>query len=182
MRDVVSWNVLISGYAQLGQIKRVFYLLCIMMAEGIMPSLVSFLLLLTACSHAGLVKEGQLVFKEMGSTYSLTPVSEHYACMVDLFSRAGHFNQAMIMIGKVPSSERLTLCLAFLGACHKWINVDLGRWAFEQSVNLDGKCGAAYVCMRNIYAAVGMYAEANEIEVRRINNKAWEDTRMLWAD
>ena len=168
IQNVVSWNALIAGYGQLGQAKSIHYFVNKMVAQGIMADSVTFLGLLSTCSHAGLVEEGQIVVKYMHDVGRLTPTLEHYTCMVDLFSRAGHFNQAMIMIGKVPSSERLTLCLAFLGACHKWGNVKLGRLAFDNVTRLDDNVGVAYVFMASIYAAADMQEEAQSVKsIRR---------------
>jgi hypothetical protein len=88
--------------------------------------------------------------------------------MVDLFGRAGHFDKAKAVLGEVPLGDRLPLLLALLGSCCKWINVDLGMWVFKQSIELDEKCTAAYVCMRNLYAAAGMMGEAEEIEACQV--------------
>ena len=148
-------------YAQLGQAKRCLILFNGMISEGIVPDPVSFLVLLTACSHAGIVEEGEKVFDDMDGIYNLVPTLEHYACMVDMFSRAGQFSKALAMLEKVPASDHLPLLLAFLGACHKGVNAELGKWAFERSLQLDGKSRAAYICMGNIYAISGMYTCAS---------------------
>ena len=91
-----------------------------------------------------------MFFDDMENVYCLKPTLEHYACMVDLFSRAGHFEKALVVIEKVPPSDCLQLWLDLLGACRKWLNVELGRWAFEQLVKLDEKCVTAYIYMGNI--------------------------------
>jgi pentatricopeptide repeat protein len=172
--DVISWNALISGYAQLGEVRKVLYLFYKMLIEAaVLPDFVTFIILLTTCSHGGLVDEGQLLLYDVVTLYSMKPTIEHYTCMVDLFGRAGRVDKAVAMLAKVPYSERLPMWLALLGACCKWANVDLGRWAFEQSVMLDEKCAIAYVCMGNIYAAVRMYKEAMGIEARRLEKGAW---------
>ena len=169
-RNVVTWNSLLTGYAQLGQAQKVIILLHKMLVENIVPDLVTFLVLLNACNHGGLVEEGQIFFSDMTLIYGLCPTYEHCSCMVDLLSGAGHFDQALELIEKVPSSDRLELWLSLLGACQKWANIELGewtfrqilelgKWAFDQSIQLDEKCSAAYICMRNIYAAAGMHEE-----------------------
>ena len=104
----------------------------------------------------------------MYNIYALAPTLEHYACMVDIFGRAGNFDKAKAVLDEVTFADRLPLFLGLLGSCCKWVNVDLGTWAFRQSIELDEKCIAAYVCMRNIYAAAGMKKEADEIEAWRI--------------
>ena len=172
VRNVVSWSTLINGHAQLGQTNVVLNLYRQMIAEGIVPNSVTFIVLLTACSHAGLMEEGEQLFHEMRAAYCLEPILEHYTCMIDLFGRAGHFDKMKTLIDKVSNSRYLPLFLTVLGACRKWRNVRLGRWAFEQAIGLDERCSAAYVCMKNIYARAGMQMEADEVESQRVENKA----------
>ena len=158
-RDVILWNAHISSYVQVGQVREAFSSFARMVSEGISPNAITFLALLTSCSHAGLVEEGQIVVKYMHDVGRLTPTLEHYTCMVDLFSRAGHFYKAIALVEEMQVSDRLPLLLALLSACHKWANVELGKWAFEQSVQLNANCSAAYIGMANIYAAAGMQAQ-----------------------
>jgi pentatricopeptide repeat protein len=150
--NISSWTALLAGYAQRGQSKVVFMLFCKMMAAGIDPDVVTYLVLLNACSHAGLIEEGQIVFDSLSSTCSLTPTVEHYACMVDLFGRAGHFDKAMNVIKKVPSYlDHRPLWFALLGSCPKWGNVETARFTFKQLQLLDEHSAAAYTCMGNVY-------------------------------
>ena len=173
VRDTASWNALIAGYAQFGLSKMVFCLFMEMNVQNVVPDLITFLVLLNTCSHSGLVEEGQVMFDGMHDVYQLPPTVEHYACMVDLFSRAGYFEKAVLEIEKVSAFERLPLWWSLLGACSKWLNVEVGKWAFEQAVEVDQKCADTYICMRNIYAAAGMLNEAEKIEAERVKNKLW---------
>ena len=169
VQNVASWTALMTAYAQSGKAGRVLELFTQLISRGITPDLVTILVVLSACNHAGLVDEGQIIFDAIEQWYCLDPSIEHYNCMVDLFSRAGHFDKALDLIEKVPTSNQLRLWLSLLGACCKWVNVELGRWAFIRSVSLDEDCDAAYVYMGNIYAAAGMQKEADEIEVCRVS-------------
>ena len=175
LEDIVSWNTVIAGYAHLGHARGVLNLFSKMMGRGMVPNSITFLVLLTTCSHAGLPEVGQRVFDIMVKVYDLTPSLEHYACMVDLLSRAGHLVKAIVVIEKVSSVDRIQLWLAFLGACQKWMNVELGIWAFEQAMELDANCASAYVCMGNIYAAAGMRDEAGKIISQwRAKSRTWK--------
>jgi pentatricopeptide repeat protein len=152
VRNVVSWSSLIAGYTQLGQSDVVLTLYRRMKEEGVMPNPVTFIVLLTACSHAGLVKEGGKLFDEMYTGYALIPTLEHYTCMVDLIGRAGDFDKMKALLDEVPTCNHIPLLLSILGACSKWRDVRFGRWAFKQIISVDGNCAAAYVCMESIYA------------------------------
>ena len=104
------------------------------------------------------MEEGILVFDHMINVYHLNPTLEHYTCIVDLLSRAGHFDKAGAVIDLVPSYNCLQLWLSILGACCKLVNLELGIWAFEQSIKLDQRCVVAYVYLGNIYATASIRA------------------------
>jgi pentatricopeptide repeat protein len=163
LRNIVPWNALMAGYAQLGQANVVIDLYRKARMDDLVPNVVTFVALLSACSHDGLLEEGEKLFDEIQRVYHLTPALEHYTCMMDLFGRSGCFNKVYTLLDRVLYSGHLPLFLSLLGACGKWGNVTLGRWAFEQAVRLDTKCSVAYVGMKNIYAAAAMHTEANGI-------------------
>jgi pentatricopeptide repeat protein len=182
VHTVVSWSSLIAGYGQLGQAKMALEAYSRMKSEDIAPNSVTFVILLNSCSHAGLIREGENIFDEMCIFYRLSPTLEHYTCMIDLFGRAGHFEKLQaLLLNAIPCpGHYLPFFKNILGSCRKWRNVKLGRWAFEKSMQLDARCGAAYVCMRNIYATAGMQAEADRIEALRAKNKASKIEKCCW--
>ena len=149
-RDIFSWNAMLGGHAQMGEVKRFFHSLRQMRLEGTMPDSVSFLLLLNACSHTGLLEEGEVLFDDMCKLYYVTPQMRHYTCMVNLFGRAGHFNKVVSILNVMPSCDHLPLFSSLLFSCYKWVNLELGRWAFEKLMQLNVDCGATYVNMSNI--------------------------------
>ncbi|MCO5586113.1 hypothetical protein L7F22_040053 [Adiantum nelumboides] len=172
--DVVSWNALIGGFAQQGQAKEALDSFQGMQEEGIPPDAITFINVLNACSLSGLEDEGQMYFDNMKEKYGIAPDKQHYACMVDLFGRARAFDKAMRVIEMMPASDYLPVWSALLGACKKWGNLRLGRLAFERAIQLDGSDAAAYVLMRQIYAAAGMLEEAQNIDHMRMKNVAWK--------
>ena len=91
----MAWNSLIDGYAQLRQANMVLDMYMKMRSEGAEPNLITFTHLLSACSHAGLLKEGEKLFNEMRAVYCLKPTLDHYTCMIYLFGRAGHFGNIL---------------------------------------------------------------------------------------
>jgi pentatricopeptide repeat protein len=159
VRDTVSWNVLLSGYAQLGRAKRVLDTWKKMLENGSMPDAVTFVVLLSACSLSGLVEEGQICFSAMDSVYSFAPSLEHCACMVKLFGHLGQLGRAVMVIETVREADRVHLWSALIGSCQKSAYLDVGRWAFEQLLQLDRDNPVAYVCMSNMYAFTAMQSE-----------------------
>ena len=134
VRDIVSWSGLISGYAQWGQGREAMNCFKQMQSEGLSPNEVTFLSLLNACCHSGLVDEAQMLFKDMSGKYGITPSLEHHTCMVVAFASVGQIDKAMSVIKMMPSSTYPVVWRALLGACRKWGNAKLGRLAFDQVV------------------------------------------------
>lgn len=152
VRDSISWNSLITGYAQLGEVENVTCAVNRMITEGNKPDFITFLSVLNCCSHAGLVDEGEMYFKAMRKYFGIAPCIEHYICILDLHSRAGQLDKAMEMMMRLPFHPNSVMLLIVLGACRKWGNMELGLRAFEQAMQVDEREAAAYLCLFNIYA------------------------------
>ncbi|KAH7277714.1 hypothetical protein KP509_38G003700 [Ceratopteris richardii] len=153
-QDVVSWSALIAGYAlQLGEIHNTLQLFEKMIEVDIKPNIVIMLIVINALSHSGQVDQGQMYLECISSLYHVTPTHDHYSCMLDLFGRAGHMEEAFAMVENMPFHPRGVVWDTMLGACRKWRNADLGKHAFDHAVMINEKNVAAYICMSNIYAS-----------------------------
>jgi pentatricopeptide repeat protein len=152
VRSVVTWNALISGYAQLGDCENVFTTFKAMEGEGKQANQVTFQNLLNVCSHAGLVGEVQMCVKCMSTQYGMKLDLEHYTCIIDALCRAGQVNLAITMIKDLPFSPDQVVWHSILGGCSKWGELELGRHAFEYAILLDEKDVGAYISMHNLYA------------------------------
>ena len=151
IRDLVSWNSLMTGYAMLGESGVVFHILENMVQANVNLNSLTFINLLNACSHAGLTEKGQVYLDLVGDDYDLVPTLEHYTCIVDLLGRAGHIDKAISLIKKMPLHPGIAIWHVILGACQTWGNVELGSLAFQHALQLDIEDASAYVCIRNIY-------------------------------
>ncbi|KAH7282516.1 hypothetical protein KP509_35G034300 [Ceratopteris richardii] len=152
IRSIVSWSSLVAGYAQMGQLNHFFHTLKKMEAEGVQPNSITFVSILKACSHSGLVDEGQMYFDAMSKHLNFYPSIEHYTCFLDILSRAGQLDKAAYLLGKMPFSPNSVMWHTLLGACKKWHHADLGQEAFDHAMRLDERDFAALVCMSNICA------------------------------
>jgi pentatricopeptide repeat protein len=157
--DIVSFNVLIAGHAQLGQCEDVFRSLGTMEAVGMKPDSATFLSVLHSCNHGGLQLQAQLFFKAMIENYGLIPTVEHYTSMIDLFSRAGQLEKALAMLEKLPLHPDIVMWCTLLGSCKKWGDVWLAKLAFDNALSLDENEASAYVSMFNIYANAHMHSD-----------------------
>ncbi|XP_024534155.1 pentatricopeptide repeat-containing protein At3g26782, mitochondrial-like [Selaginella moellendorffii] len=163
-RSLVSWSSLIAGYSRQGDAQRVFDLFQAMKDAGVGVNGITFLSVLTACSHTGLVEHGRRYFEEMVTRHAIAPEIEHYHCMVDLLGRANHLDEALEMVTTVmPFKPTVVTWKTVLGACRKWKNAKLGRVAFENLVKLDPKQDSTYLLMSNLYGSLGMWDEQTSV-------------------
>ncbi|KAL3575552.1 hypothetical protein D5086_023653, partial [Populus alba] len=121
-----------------------------MEVENVLPDSITFLGILTACSHCGLVKEGRKYFDLMRSQYSVQPHIEHYGAMVDLFGRAGLLEEAFAMIKSMPMEPDVVIWRALLGACRTYKKPELGEAAMA---NISRLRSGDYVLLSNIYCS-----------------------------
>lgn len=113
-KDVYVWTAMIDGFAIHGRGVEALEWFDRMVKEGIRPNSITFTAILTACSYAGLVEEGKVLFRSMKSLYNLSPSIEHYGCMVDLLGRAGLLEEAKELIKKMPMKPNAVIWGALL--------------------------------------------------------------------
>eukprot|EP01018_Ginkgo_biloba_P009883 Gb_00930 [translate_table: standard] len=152
-RDMVSWTAMIVAYAMHGCCKEALQLFAQMQESRTNPSHVTFIGVLSACCHSGLVDDGWHYYNSMLQDYHITPVMEHYCCMVDLLGRAGRLDEAEDFINKMPIKPDGAVWGSLLGACRIHSNIKLGERVAECLFELDPKRAAPYVLLSNIYAA-----------------------------
>ncbi|KAL8474979.1 hypothetical protein ACS0TY_031415 [Phlomoides rotata] len=165
-RDVVSWNAMISGLSQNGRGIEALDLFEEMHLEGAKPDYVTFINILFACSHMGLVERGWEYFQMMSDKFGIAPRVEHYACMVDILGRAGKLQEAKEFIESATIDHGLYLWRILLGACRNHHNYELGAYAGEKLMELGSEESSAYVLLSSIYSTLGRLDDVER--VRRI--------------
>ncbi|KAK6936388.1 Pentatricopeptide repeat [Dillenia turbinata] len=153
IKNVLTWNALLGGLAMHGHGKEALKHFEIMIKAGVKPSEVTFLAILTACCHSGLVNEGQHYFNMMISqNCNLSPMLEHYGCMVDLLCRAGLLDEAQELIERMPMPPDVLIWGALLGACKASGNAKLSQKILDRLLELESRDSGAFVLLSNIYA------------------------------
>ncbi|XXG46638.1 hypothetical protein AAC387_Pa02g1434 [Persea americana] len=178
--NIVIWNSMISGYAQHGYGSEALQLLVRMETQGIKPNHVTFVSLLSACSHCGLVDEGIHIFESMTSKHGITPSMEHYACMVDIFGRAGMLDQAKCLIDGMPFEPGPLIWRVFLAACKLHGDVKLAQLARTQALRVEGEDNTAFVLMSNIYSEVGNWDDAEKVRKRMKDMRLRKEPGVSW--
>ncbi|KAJ4714890.1 Pentatricopeptide repeat-containing protein [Melia azedarach] len=161
-KDAVSWGVIINGYALFGDGEAALDLFKQMQLSGVSPSEITYSSVLSACSHAGLVEQSQMVFKSM-LEHGISPKMEHYACMVDLLGRTGYLTEAFNFVKRLPFRPSVSLLESLLGACRIHGNVELGEKISGMLFEMDPKNQGSYIILHNIYASVGRWEDANRV-------------------
>eukprot|EP00250_Pteridium_aquilinum_P004022 c14276_g1_i1 orf=495-2414(+) len=164
---IASWNASIAGNAGEGNPIKSLRMFETMKSSGMKPDEVTFLLVISACSHNGLVAQALEYFDSMTSDYGLTPDLRHYGIMVNLLGRAGDFRHIKGILGRMPMQANLTIWLCLLGACRLHGNLVVAKEAFKQAVRLQPKHATSYVLMSNIYGDAGLQKCADEVEQLR---------------
>ncbi|KAI3446722.1 hypothetical protein Pfo_003387 [Paulownia fortunei] len=159
-KNIVTWNAMISGYGLHGHGNEALMLYDEMLLSGIPPTGVTFLSILYACSHAGLVEEGERIFHSMVYDHGFEPNSEHYACMVDILGRAGKLEDALEFINKMPIEPGPAEWGALLGACMIHKDANLARLASDRLFDLDPENVGYRVLLSNIYSTNHNYSQA----------------------
>ncbi|XP_055828624.1 putative pentatricopeptide repeat-containing protein At3g49142 [Solanum dulcamara] len=162
-RDVVSWTSLISAYGRSGQGRDGVALFSQMLESSLQPDSIAFVSILSACSHAGLLLEGEHYYKLMTDKYKIVPRLEHYACMVDLKGRAGHITEAFNFIKQMPIEANERIWGALLGACRVYNDMDAGLVAADNLFELAPKQSGYYVLLSNIYAKAGRWKDVTTV-------------------
>lgn len=183
-KNVVSWTAMIGGYAQNGYAKEAITLFEQMNSFKVMPNRVTFVSLLTACSHAGLKEQAEMFFHSMEAEYGITPGIEHYACLVDVLGRAGRLKEAEELINRMPYESNALVWRMLLSACRKHGDLERGKRSAERILALEPRDSAAYVLLSNIYAAQGKWEGVVKIRklmrengVRKEPGKSWIEIR-----
>ncbi|KAL8091323.1 pentatricopeptide repeat-containing protein At2g33680 [Apium graveolens] len=162
-RDVISWNSVISGLSQNGHGEEALELFEEMRLEGTKPDHVTFVNVLTSCSHTGFVERGWVYFRMMSSEYDISPRVEHFACMVDILSRAGKLYEAKELIEAAKCDHGSSLWRILLSACRNYNNYELGAYAGEKLMKLGTEESSAYVLLSSIYKAMGMWEDVERV-------------------
>ncbi|KAB2619333.1 pentatricopeptide repeat-containing protein [Pyrus ussuriensis x Pyrus communis] len=159
-RDVISWSIIITGLAMNGHADEAFGCFDKMIEYGVKPNDITFMGLLTACTHAGLVDKGLEYFDLMAKAYGILPKVEHYGCVVDLLGRAGRLIEAEDMINTMPMRPNVIVWGALLGGCRIYKDSERGERVVQRILELDSDHSGSYVYLANVYTSMGRLDDA----------------------
>ncbi|CAN7023843.1 unnamed protein product [Brassica rapa subsp. trilocularis] len=162
-RNVISWSSMINAFGINGMLEEALDCFGKMKSWNLTPNSVTYVSLLSACSHSGNIEEGRKQFASMTSDYGIAPEEEHYACMVDMLGRAGEVGEAKSFIDNMPVKPMASAWGALLNACRIHKNVDLAEEIAEKLLSMRSNESSVYVLLSNIYADAGMWEMVNNV-------------------
>ncbi|KAB2602887.1 pentatricopeptide repeat-containing protein [Pyrus ussuriensis x Pyrus communis] len=164
LSDIISWTAMINGYAEHGFYREPIVLFKKIPRVGLKPDLVTFIGVLVACCHAGMVDLG-FHYNSMSNDFGINPAKEHYGCTVDLLYQAGRLGEAEDMIKSMPFQQDDVVWSTLLRACRLHGDTDCRRRAVDEILKLDPSCAATHITLVNMYAAKGKWREAVEVRI-----------------
>ncbi|KAJ1695888.1 hypothetical protein LUZ63_012586 [Rhynchospora breviuscula] len=179
-RNSVSWNNIISAHGTHGRVNDSVELFQQMKDSGFEPDHITFLGLISACGHAGEVEKGYQIFQSMIEKYAILPRQEHFACIVDLFSRAGQLDRALHFIDKMPCKKNSSIWGTILAASRVHRNLEVAELASRKLFELDPENSGYYVLMSNVNAVSGRWDGVTRVRslmtekaVKKIPGYSW---------
>ncbi|XP_042500257.1 pentatricopeptide repeat-containing protein At2g22070 [Macadamia integrifolia] len=179
-RDTISWTSMIIALAQHGMGEEAVELFEKMLTVGVQPDHITYVGVLSACTHAGLVEQGQNYFNLMQSVHRILPTQSHYACMIDLLGRGGLLQEAQNFIEKMPVEPDVIAWGALLSSCKVHKNVDFAKIAAENLLIIDPENSGAYSALANVYSACGRWEDAAKVRKLMKDRGVKKDQGFSW--
>ncbi|OVA03459.1 Pentatricopeptide repeat [Macleaya cordata] len=181
-KDLILWTSMINASGMHGQGKEAINLFNRMVDTGLKPDHITFLALLYACSHSGLIEEGRTYFETMRSSYQLEPWPDHYGCVVDLYGRANRLNEAYNFVKSMPIEPTAAVWCALLGACRVYSNKELGEIAAKELLEMDSQNPGNYVLVSNVFASTGRWKDVDEVRNRMKSRGLKKNPACSWME
>ncbi|KAJ8501151.1 hypothetical protein OPV22_011703 [Ensete ventricosum] len=179
-RTLISWTCMLTGYSQHGRSKEAIQLFEDMRLVGVRPNQITFVGVLSACSHAGMVDEAEYYFNMMKNEYGIKPVMDHYACMVDMFVRQGRLEDAFAFVKKMDFEPNEIIWSILIAGCRSHGNVDLGFYAAERLLELKPKGIETYMLLLNMYISAERWQDVSRVRklmkdenIGSIRDRSW---------
>ncbi|KAL3843827.1 hypothetical protein ACJIZ3_001230 [Penstemon smallii] len=182
LKNQVSWNSMIAAFARHGDGLKALQFYEEMRLNGVEPTDVTFLSLLHACSHVGLLDKGMEFLESMEKEYGMSPRMEHYASIVDMLGRAGLLKEAKNFIEGLPVKPDILFWQALLGACSICNDIDMGKYAADRLAQAAPDSPVPYISMANIYSSRGRWKDRARIIKKMRERGVAKETGLSWIE
>ncbi|KAL1340423.1 hypothetical protein AAHE18_09G012900 [Arachis hypogaea] len=181
-KNTVTWNEMIHGYAQNGYGDEAVSLYKDMITSGEKPDDITFVAVLTGCSHSALIDEGVEIFNSIQQRFGVVPKSDHYTCIIDCLGRAGRFQEVEVILDTMPCKDDPVVWEVVLSSCRIHTNLSLAKRAAEELFRLDPLNSASYVLLANMYSSLGRWEDARAVRDLMSDNRVSKDPGYSWSE
>ncbi|XP_065861074.1 pentatricopeptide repeat-containing protein At3g63370, chloroplastic [Euphorbia lathyris] len=182
IRSLISWTAMINAYGMHGCGELAIELFRKMEDQRLIPDHITFLALLYACSHSGLVDEGKRILKTMKYKYDLEPWLHHYTCLVDLLGRKNRLEEAYEFVKSMEIEPTAEVWCALLGACRVHSNKKVGEIAAKKLLELDIHNPGNYVLVSNVFAAGSRWKDVEQVRMRMKRHGLKKNPGCSWIE
>ncbi|KAF5186815.1 Pentatricopeptide repeat [Thalictrum thalictroides] len=181
-KDLILWTSMINASGMHGDGKEAINFFHKMLDAGLKPDHITFLALLHACSHSGLIEEGRRYLGLMRSEYKLEPWPEHYVCLVDLLARAKCLTEAYNFVNNMTIEPTAAVWCALLGACRVHSDNELGEIVANKLLKLDPDNPGNYVLASNVFASKGRWKDVDDVRMRMRTRGLKKNPACSWIE
>lgn len=182
LNDVIIYNTMIMAYAHHGLVIEALQIFKKMKLANLRPSQATFVSIISACNHMGLVDQGCLLFESMSLDYEIEPSPDNYGCLVDMLSRNGFLDDAKHVIDMMPFPPWPAIWRSLLSGCRIHGNRELGEWAAGKLLKMVPENDAAYVLLSKVYCEGGSWEHAAKIRRVMIKRGVSKDPGYSWIE
>uniref|UniRef100_A0A2P2PKS3 Pentatricopeptide repeat-containing protein At1g33350 n=1 Tax=Rhizophora mucronata TaxID=61149 RepID=A0A2P2PKS3_RHIMU len=183
-KSLTSWNSMINCFALHGQSEKAMSLFEEMMQHRVYvkPDEITFVGLLNACIHGGLVEKGRFYFQMMTKEYRIEPQIEHYGCLIDVLGRAGRFAEALEVVSGMKIKPDEVVWASLLNGCKIHNCTDLAEFAVRKLIEIDPKNGGYGLMLANLYGELGKWDEARNVRKMMKEQSAYKMPGCSWIE
>ncbi|XVF14134.1 hypothetical protein REPUB_Repub09cG0031200 [Reevesia pubescens] len=184
-KNLTSWNSIINCFALHGQSDEAISLFEEMIncgAEDVRPDAITFISLLNACTHGGLVEKGRTYFELMTDSFNIEPRIDHYGCLIDLLGRAGKFEEALVVIDSMKMEPDEIVWGSLLNGCKIYGRMDLAEFAVKKLIKIDPNNGGYGAMLANLYGGLGKWDEVRKVRKKLKEQNAYKIPGCSWIE
>ncbi|KAI3890417.1 hypothetical protein MKX03_028239 [Papaver bracteatum] len=181
-KDTLLWTTMISAYGKNGQVEEVLAMFEKMLELKINPDGITYLAVLSSCSHGGMVEKGWKYFRLMTEDNLVSAGPEHYSCMVDLLCRSGHLVEALEFIKDMPLRPSISVWCTFLNSCKLYGDIELAQFASDKILELNPQNSSSFVVLSNMHAAEFGWNETEKIRKTMKNDHVKKEPGCSWVE
>ncbi|KAL1291296.1 hypothetical protein HN51_059844 [Arachis hypogaea] len=181
-KDEASWNVIIAGHGVNGNGLKALELFELMQRSGCRPDSYTFMGVLMACNHTGLVTEGLKYLDQMQTLHGIKPKLEHYSCVVDMLGRAGQLSEALKLVNELPYEPDSGIWSSLLSSCRNYRDLDIGEKASKKLLELGPEKVENYVLLSNLYAGLGKWDDMRQVRRKMKEIGLQKDAGCSWIE